>query len=146
MISGADAARRHVDFARIGFGMSNELGHRVDRHLGIHLYGKGVAANAPDRHDVADKIELEIFVECCVTRVRKRSQQKRIAIRGCIHDGLRGYVAAGTWPVLNEELLTKALRQPWPYQSCHDVVATTRGKADNDTHRPRRIGLRPRDS
>src|SRR5260370_1892351 len=110
---------------------------------GVHLYGKRLTSNARDRRNVTDKIELEIFVECSVTRVRKTSQQKRIAIRGRMHDGLGGDISAGTRPVLDNELLAEPLREPLPYQACHDVGATSGGKSDNDAHRPRRRGLRP---
>jgi hypothetical protein len=43
-------------------------------------------------------------------------------------------------------LLAEALRQPLPYQSRDDVTWASGGKADNDAHRPRWIGLRPRDA
>jgi hypothetical protein len=46
-----------------------------------------------------------------LTRVGKTSQQKRIAIRGRIHDDLGGDVRAGTRPVLDHELLAEPLRQ-----------------------------------
>src|SRR5262249_25546194 len=45
-----------------------------------------------------------------VIGVRVIDYEQRVAVRGRTHDGLGGYVAAGTWPVLNEELLTKAPR------------------------------------
>src|SRR4051794_28254596 len=63
--------------------------------------------------------EFEVLVKGRVTRVRKTSQQKRIAVRGRIHDCLGGYVSAGTRPVLDDELLAEPLRQPLSYQACH---------------------------
>src|SRR6266478_8750680 len=60
MVSGTDAARRHVDLAGIGSDVGNELGNRLDRHRGVHLYGKRLTSNARDRRNVTDKIELEI--------------------------------------------------------------------------------------
>src|SRR5262249_59335760 len=47
-------------------------------------------------------------------------------------------------PVLNDEWLAQALRQPLTHQACEDVGRPASGKADNDAHRPRWIGLRPR--
>src|SRR5215813_12789703 len=49
-------------------------------------------------------------------------------------------------PVLNDEWLAQALRQPMTHQACEDVGRPASGKADNDAHRPRRIGLRLRDA
>src|SRR5262249_25017645 len=57
---------------------------------------------------------------------------------------LGGNVAAGAWPVLNNELLTEPLREPLSYQTRDDVTRTAGAIADEDAHRPRRIGLRPR--
>src|SRR5262249_42302667 len=88
----------------------------------------------------------EIFVKCRVTRIRKTSQQKRIAVRRRIHDGLGGHISGGTRPILDGELLAEPLRQPLSYQACHDVVAPTAGKSKDDAYRARRIALRPRDA
>jgi len=57
-----------------------------------------------------DKVEFEIVVEGHTIGVRVSDYEQRVAVRGRMHEGLGGYVAAGTWPVLNEELLTKTLR------------------------------------
>src|SRR5262249_19742246 len=105
MVSGTDAARRHVDFAGMDFGIGDELGDRLDRHRGIYLYGEGVTRNACNRRDVADEIEIELVVEPCVTRIWKTSQQKRIAVRGCIHDRLDGDIGASTRPVIDHEFM-----------------------------------------
>src|SRR5262249_58968319 len=45
--------------------------------------------------------------------------------------------------VLDDELLTEALRQPLTNEARSNVVNTTGRKWDNDAHRPRRIGLCP---
>src|SRR6516225_11821392 len=82
MVSGTDAARRHVDLAGIDFGIGDEFGDRLDWHRGIHLYDKRVASNACNRRDVADKIELEIFVERRVTRVWKTSLHHKLNLLG----------------------------------------------------------------
>src|SRR5262249_62412056 len=41
------------------------------------------------------------------------------------------------------ELLTEPLREPLSYQTRDDVTCTAGAIADDDAHRPRRIGLRP---
>src|SRR5262249_35316231 len=48
--------------------------------------------------------------------------------------------------VLDDELLAKSLRQHLTYEARDDVRRTTGRKADDNTHWPRRIGLRPRDA
>src|SRR5262245_34163063 len=48
--------------------------------------------------------------------------------------------------VLDDKWLAKPVGQPLSEQRRKDVGRTTRCKADNDAHRPRRIGLRPREA
>src|SRR5262245_56119459 len=136
MVSGTNAGRRHVDPAGIGLGIGDELGNRLDRHRGMHLYGKRVASNARDRRDVADEIEIELVVEGGVDRVHSNASEKRIAVRGRTYNGLGGDIAGSSWSVLDDELLVEPLRQPFSYQACHDVGATSGSKSDNDAHRP----------
>src|SRR5262249_598499 len=62
---------------------------------------------------------------------------------GRAHTRLGGDIAVATWPVLHDELLAEPLREPLSHQACGDVTCAAGGKADNDAHRPRRIGLRP---
>jgi hypothetical protein len=57
------------------------------------------------------KFEVEL-VECRVERVRRMDEEKRIAIRGCAHDGLGGDITARARPVLDDELLAEPLREP----------------------------------
>ena len=62
-------ARRHVDLARIGLGIGDELGNRLGRNRWIHHHDMGRADDARDRRDVADEIEIELVVERRVDRV-----------------------------------------------------------------------------
>ena len=66
---GADAGRRHVDLARIGLGIGDELGNGLGRNRWIHHHDIGHADDARDRRDVADEIEIELVVERRVDRV-----------------------------------------------------------------------------
>jgi hypothetical protein len=77
--------------------------------------------------------------------LRCTDQEERVAVRRRIHDHFGGNIAAAARPVLDDELLTKPLRQPLPYQARGDVGQAARGSADDQSHRPRRVGLRPRD-
>jgi hypothetical protein len=109
----------------------------------MHHHDEGVAADSCDRRDVADEIEIEFVVERRIDGVRRGRQKQRVAVRWCLHDRLGADIAAATRPVLNDEWLAQALRQPLTHQACEDVGRPARGKADNDAHRPRWIGLRP---
>src|SRR6516162_11618137 len=68
-----------------------------------------------------------------------------MAVRGSTHDRLRANISGGPCPVLDDDLLAEALRQPLTDQACNNVGPATGGVPDDDTDRMRRIGLRPRD-
>ncbi len=91
------------------------------------------------------KLKLRFVVERRVDCVRQRDQEQRIAVRRRAHDRLGGDIAAGARPVFDDELLAEPLRQPLADQARDDVGRAAGGKADDDAHRPRRIGLRPCD-
>src|SRR5262245_49857928 len=112
----------------------------MDRH------DKRLADDGCDRCDVADEIEIEVVVERRVDRVRRSRQEERVAVRRRLHDRLGTDIAAGTRPVLDDELLAEPLGQPMTDQARGDVGSTTGGKSDDNAHWPRRIGLRPRDA
>ena len=64
-----------------------------------------------------------------------------------MHDRLGGDIAAGARPVLDDEWLAEPLRQPLTHQARGDVESQPPGaKPTINAHRPRRIGLRPRDA
>src|SRR5262245_30805799 len=69
-----------------------------------------------------------------------------MAVGGRTRHCLDGDVARSTRPVLDDEWLAETLRQPLTNQAREDVRRAARGEADNDAHRSRRIGLRPRDT
>src|SRR5262249_1352319 len=53
---------------------------------------------------------------------------------------------SSTRPVFDDEWLAEPLRQPLRHHARGGVGIAARGKADNDAHRPHRIGLRPREA
>jgi hypothetical protein len=59
---------------------------------------------------------------------------------------LGGDITTSAGPVLNDEGLPEMLRQPLSDQPRDDVVTATGSEAHDDAHRPRRIGLRPREA
>ena len=145
MLHAADAGRRHVDLARIGLGIGDELGNGLGGHRRIHHHHGGDADDAGDRRDVADEIEIEIVVERGVDRVGLVDPEQRVAIGRRMHHRLGGDIGAGARAILDDELLAKALRQPLADQSRSNVGRCAGRKAADDAHRPRRIGLRERD-
>ena len=103
----------------------------------------GHADDARDRRDVADEVEIELLVERRVDRVRRRHQIKHVAVGRRAHDHLGADIGAGARLVLDIELLTEPLRQPLGDQARGDVDSAAGGCADDNPHRPRRIGLPP---
>src|SRR5207237_8611652 len=90
-----------------------------------------------------DELEVELAIEHRLDRVTRSDQQERIAVGRRTHDRLGADIAAGAWPVLDDKWLAEPLRQPLTHQAREDVLRAARGKADDDTHRPRWITLRP---
>jgi hypothetical protein len=112
----------------------------------IYLHNGWHAADARDRHDIADEIESLLFVERRVDRVHHRDLEKCVTVRGRSHDRFDADIAARAGSVVDNELLAEALGQPLTHQAREDVGRTTWWKTDDDAHRPRRIGLRPRNA
>ena len=63
----------------------------------------------PNRRDVTDEIEAELFIEGRVDRGGRADQEERIAVRWRAHDRLSADIAACTCPVLNNECLPMRL-------------------------------------
>src|SRR5258705_167794 len=124
------AARTHVDLARTGSRVGNELGNGTGWDCWIEQHHVGHAGNASNRHDVMHEIEIELVVERGVGRVRVVDQEQRITVRGRIYDSLGGNIAARARPILNNEPLAEPLRQPLTDEARGDVVPTPRRKAD----------------
>src|SRR5262245_12971246 len=101
--------------------------------------------HACDWREVADKIKIEI-IKSRTPGIVGGDIGQSIAVGKRSDYGFCCEIAAHAWPILNNELLTKTLRQPLTDQSREKVVGAASGKADNDSHRPRRIRLRPSDT
>jgi hypothetical protein len=67
---GPAAGRSHVDLARIGLGVGDELRDRLGWNGRIDHHDIGGAANARDRCYFADEIEIELLVKRRIHRVR----------------------------------------------------------------------------
>src|SRR5262245_26265527 len=101
----SDSARCHVDLARIGFRIGNELGQGLGWNRRVHDHDGWKSDDRSDRRDVANEIETEFLVERRVDGVRRASHEQRVAVRRRLHHRLGANVAAGAGPVLDDELL-----------------------------------------
>src|SRR6516165_2159555 len=125
----SDTSRCHVELAGIGLGVGDKLRNRLDRYRWIHLHNEGLTMKARDWRDVVDQIEIELVVERGVDRVDRSGDKERVSIRRRTHDRLGADIARRARPILDDKLLPEALRQPLPYQACHDVGCTAGGKS-----------------
>src|SRR5258706_2199830 len=100
--------------------------------------------DACDWRDVADKVETKLVVQGRVARVEGTGHEQRVAVCGRAHDRLGSYICTSTRPVLNDECLVEAFREPLTYQTGENVCSAAARITDDDAHRPRRIALRPR--
>src|SRR5262249_51935759 len=146
MGSTPDTTRRHVDLAGIGLGVCNEIRNGPGRQDWIDHHDQGLASQACDRDDVTDEIEIELVIERDVDGIRDIYIKKRIPVWGRTHDHFAADVAASAWTVLDDERLAEPLLQPLSYQASKGVACATSRKTYHQTHRPRRIGLRPRET
>ena len=71
MDRGSGTARRHVDFARIGLGIGDELENRLGRNRWVDLHDERHADNGPDRRDIVQEIEVEIFIKRRINRIAR---------------------------------------------------------------------------
>src|SRR5215472_18578364 len=143
MAGNSDTGRGHADLARIGLGIGDELGNRLGRKRWMYRYDVGLPVNAGDRRDVADEIETKLVIERGVDGIPTADHEQRVSVCGRAHDGLGSDVGTSTRSVLDDEWLAKPLRQPLAHQARDHVEIAASGKADDDAHRARWIGLRP---
>src|SRR5262245_27546636 len=112
----------------------------------MHDYDEGVADDARDRRDIADEIEVELLIKRRIDGVVRCGKEEGIAIWGSADDRLGAEIGASAGPVFDDEWLAEPLRQPLADHARNDVSRAARGKWHDQTHRPRRIGLRLRDA
>src|SRR5215472_11263777 len=110
----------------------------MDRHR------KGGTCHGRGWNEIPNWVYSEPSVEADIDSLRRSDQEESIAIRSRIRGRLRSNIAVRARPVLDNDLLAEPLRQPWAYQTRSNVMPPTRRETNNQTHRPRRIGLRPR--
>src|SRR5262245_2378697 len=129
MWSAPNATRCHIDLARIGLGIIDELRNRLGWNRGMNHHDVDRAQQACDRFNITNEIEIKLGIERRVDRVRRRDEKECVAVGGRPYDRLRADIAAGTWPVLDNELLTEPLRQALTDHAGDDVSGASGGKA-----------------
>src|SRR3954447_14230532 len=107
----------------------------------MYRHDKGTTDQARDRRDVANEIETEVVVKRRIDRVRRTDQEQRVTVRSCMYDRLGGDIAAGARPVLDHKWPPEPLGQPLTDLTREDVVRPAGGKADDNAHWPRWVGL-----
>src|SRR4051812_29677279 len=85
---------------------------------------------------------MEIGVERRVYRVCRTDHKECVAIGGCLHNCLSADIVATAPAVLNDEWLAEPLRQPLPNQARKDIARAPGRIRHDQTHGPRRVGLR----
>jgi hypothetical protein len=110
-----DAGRCHVDLVGIRLGIGDEFRNCPRGKSRIDDHDEWRSVDARDWHDVAEEVEMEVRVKRRIDCICRSRQEQCVTVGGRIHDGLSGYGAAGARTVLNDELLTKPLRQPLPH-------------------------------
>ena len=91
------------------------------------------------------KLKLSVVVERRAHCARQNDHEQCVAVRWRSHDQFGADIAAGARPVIDDDLLPEPLRQPLTHEAREGVGPTAGGKANNQMHRPRWIGLRPCD-
>src|SRR5258706_11756007 len=114
----------------------SEFGNAVGRKSWIYEHDEGRAEDARDRRDVTDEIEIELVVECRVDRIERAGEEQGIPVSRGAHDRFGADIAGGANPVLNDDLLSEAFRQPLTNQASDDVVGASCRIADDQAHRP----------
>jgi hypothetical protein len=105
-------------------------------------HDQGFAGDARDRSNVAQEVEAEIGIERGADRVGRTDEQQRVTVGRRPHDRLGGDIAGAARAVLDHDRLPEPARQPLRDQPPENVVRAAGGKADEETHRLGRIGLR----
>jgi len=117
----SDARRSNIDLAGISLGIGDKFRKRAGGDRRVSQKHHREADQSGDRRDVADEIEIELFVERRVDRVSRHHVEKRVAVRQSGHDRFGRDIAAGAGPLLDEERLAQARRKPLPDQPRHKV-------------------------
>src|SRR5262245_33824217 len=103
MRRGAIASRRHIELPWISLGVGNELGNGSRRNQWMDHHHVWHTEDRRDGRDIADKIEIELFVERRIDSVCRSDQEERVAVRRRTHHRLGADITAGTRSIIDDE-------------------------------------------
>jgi hypothetical protein len=86
----------------------------------MDLHHKGHTADACDRRDIANEVEVQLEHRG-IDGTCRSNQEQRVTVRRCSDDGLGGNAAAAARAILDDKRLPKSLRQRLSGQSRNDV-------------------------
>ena len=137
----ANARRRGGDLARIGLGTGDQVRNcRTFEVLAQHEHVR-TCCQQGDR-DPTRRVITHLFVEKSVGRDRAgRSQQQRIAVRGCARDLGGADIARRAADILHDCRLTPFAAELLGEQARERVGAAAGEVKHDDPHQPRGISL-----
>src|SRR5262249_42704664 len=104
---------------------------------------KGVSDETETRGNVPRHVEWQVVKHNRVDERRRRIEQECVPVGRRIDYRLCRDVRTCPRPVFDNDLLSEPLRQPLPHNPAYSVSTATGRPADDQSHWPRRIGLRP---
>jgi hypothetical protein len=102
----------------------------------MDLHDMRHADDARNRRNITNEVVVEFFEQCCIDCRGSTDHEKRIAVCRRTHDRLYTDIATAARTVLDDELLTEALRQPFTDQARSNVAPGANGT----TMRTGRVG------
>ena len=145
MMRRADAAGAIRQFSRIGFGIGDELLHRIHRQLRIDDEEERRAGDHSQRHKIRRRIVGQALVHRDVDRHRRRRRhQQRVAVGRRLRDRGRADHGAGARLVLHDDRLAEPLLEFLGDDARQDLGAAAGRVRHDQRDRPRRIFVRSR--
>jgi hypothetical protein len=142
----AAARRGHVDLARIGLGIGDELGDGLGRHVRVHHHHVGEQHRPGNRRAVANEIERQLVVERRIDGVVGSDEADGVAVGERAQRRRHADISTGADLVLDDKLLAQAFRQILSDDARHSVVWSAGSKRHDPMYRSRGIGLCPCDA
>jgi hypothetical protein len=136
-----------AEFARRRAHQRHQLGHRLCRHFfGIDRKCSRKARGERDRSQILHRIVGHRLIEQWIDDLIIGVDENGVTVGRGMRGFLGANIAAGADNILDKELLTEMLREPFRQQPGKDIARSAGTKSDDDAHRVRRIGLGLRDA
>ncbi|MNN31100.1 hypothetical protein D3C81_1447730 [compost metagenome] len=117
-------------------GIGNQLGHRLDRQLGIDHQHEWQVAHAADRREVLDRVIGQLLHQRRVGRMRGvGGHEQRIAVRGRLRNQLRRDGAVGAGAIVDHHVLAERIAQFLGRDARDGIGAAAGGKRHDKADR-----------